>query len=188
MRLMPASSGVAEQRAVAPRPGPLLAVLLNPPSASTGARTLGAVRRAAQALGFDGYEIVNLFAEPTPTVIELNGVTGQESAWPVLQSQLREALRVAGGVLGGWGVAGASGPLRVLRAQRAAWLLEEAKRIGHKEVWMVGGESRHPSRWHQYVADRHGRTDGGTFEERLRQVLVPIPLCTCGVEDRRDDR
>jgi hypothetical protein len=154
----------------------LLAVLLNPPSASTGARTLGAVRRAAEVLDFDSYEVANLFAEPTPTVVELNLFTGHEKAWPEVQERLREQLRAAGGVLAAWGVAGAFGRFRQLRDERAAWLIDEAERVGHEEVWMVGSEPRHPSRWHQYVADKHGRTRGGTFEERLRQVLVPMPL------------
>jgi hypothetical protein len=41
---------------------------------------------------------------------------------------------------------------------------------------MLGGEPRHPSRWHQYVSDKYGRTSGGTFEERIKQVLVAVPL------------
>lgn len=47
---------------------------------------------------------------------------------------------------------------------------------GITAFWMVGGEPRHPSRWHQFVSDKHGRTTGGTFEERLVQVLVEVPL------------
>ncbi|HMO54364.1 MAG TPA: hypothetical protein PJ994_07665, partial [Tepidiformaceae bacterium] len=105
------------------------------------------MRRAAEVLGFCGYEVVNLFAEPTPTVVELNGTTGHERAWPAIQERLGELLPVAGGVLGAWGVAGASGGLRRLLERRARWLMEEAERNGHKEVWMVGGQPRHPSRW-----------------------------------------
>lgn len=176
MRLMPASSGVAERDLVGRGPGSLLAVLLNPPSSSSGARTVLAVRRAVEVLGFEGYTIANLFVEATPTVVELNAVIGDESSWFETQERLRELVRVAGGVLGAWGVAGASGRLRSMRDRRAHWVLAEAARVGHQEVWMVGGEPRHPSRWHQYVADRHGRTSGGTFEERLREVLLPIPL------------
>ncbi|WP_235856943.1 DUF1643 domain-containing protein [Occultella glacieicola] len=151
-------------------------MLLNPPSASSGARSRGAVRRAAGVLGFDGYEVANLFADPTPTVVELNLLSAHEMSWPELQQRLSEQLRAAHGVLAAWGVAGASGNFRRARGERAAWLIEEAERRGHRHFWTVGGEPRHPSRWHQYVADKHGRATGGTFEERLVQVLTLQPL------------
>lgn len=158
------------------REGHLLAVLLNPPSASTGARSLGAVRRAAKVLGFEGFEVANLFSEPTPTVVELNLLTGHEDSRSQFQRRLGEQLRSAGGVLAAWGVAGASGKFRRERNERAAWLQKKALRLGHEHIWTVGGEPRHPSRWHQYVADKHGRTAGGTFEERLGEVLRAAPI------------
>jgi hypothetical protein len=127
-------------------------------------------------LGYDGYEVANLFTERTPTVVELNRVTTHAGAWPELQQRLAEQLNSADGVLAAWGVAGASGALRRNRSARAAWLMREAQCAGHERIWMVGGEPRHPSRWHQYVADKHHRTSGGTFEERLAQVLTSTPI------------
>lgn len=162
------------------REGYLLAVLLNPPSSSSGARSLGAVRRAAAVLGFDGFRIANLFAEPTATVVELNALTVPGDSWAEVQQRLMKQLPAAGGVLAAWGVAGASGRLRNLRDARAAWLVAEACRCGHDAIWTVGGQPRHPSRWHQYVADKHGRTSGGSFEKRLGQVLELIPLTDYG--------
>lgn len=160
--------------------GHLLAVLLNPPSASSGALSIGAVRRATAVLGYDGFEITNLFGEPTPTVIELNLLTIDGYSWCDRQRVLLQKLHAATSVLAAWGVAGASGELRRQRDQRAAWLMSEAARCGHSCVWMVGGEPRHPSRWHQYVADKHGRTTGGTLEERLAEVLVRVPVTDVG--------
>ncbi|WP_448629883.1 DUF1643 domain-containing protein [Cellulomonas soli] len=162
------------------RPGPLLAVLLNPPSASSGVRSRRAVERAARALGFDAYTVANLFAEATATVVELNELADLVDTATEVHTHLAEHLPAAGGILAAWGVAGAAGPFRRERDARAAWLVAEASKVGHESMWMVGGTPRHPSRWHQYVADRHGRTRGGTFEERLAQVLVEVPLAQSG--------
>jgi hypothetical protein len=52
----------------------------------------------------------------------------------------------------------------------------EAIRAGISNIWMVGGEPRHPSRWHQFVSDKYSRTTGGSFEERLDQVLESVPM------------
>ncbi|PKQ30556.1 MAG: hypothetical protein CVT62_13170 [Actinobacteria bacterium HGW-Actinobacteria-2] len=152
----------------------LLAVLLNPPRSTSGARTLGAVQRAAAVLGFGDLTIANLFADRTMDVIELNHLDSH-SPWPANQSQIATQLSLADGVLAGWGVAGASGAFRCERARRAQWLYTAAAAAGHETIWMVGGEPRHPSRWHQFVADAHGRTPGGSFEERLAHVLVAVP-------------
>lgn len=161
--------------ALSPGDGTLLAVLLNPPSASTGARSLGAVRRATGALGFVCFEVANLFAEPTPTVVELNAVSPVSASWPTVRDALSDQLRTAGGVLAAWGVSGVSGNVKRERDYRAVWTLAEAERLGHHRVWTLAGEARHPSRWHQYVADKYGRCSGGTFEERLGQVLRSRP-------------
>lgn len=156
------------------RNGTLLAVLLNPPSASTGARSLGAVGRAANVLGYASYQVGNLFSEATPTVVELNLLAVSEGSWSIVRERLSQQLRGSAGVLAGWGVAGASGRFRRIRDERAEWLRREAASYGHSSIWTVGGEPRHPSRWHQYVADKHGRTPGGSFEERLKQVLTQV--------------
>lgn len=56
------------------------------------------------------------------------------------------------------------------------WFARQARAAGLSEMWTVGGRARHPSRWHQYVSDKYGRTSGGSFADRLRQVLVRAPL------------
>lgn len=89
--------------------------------------------------------------------------------------QLDVALEGATGMLAGWGVAGLSGQARRLMQAQVAWLAERSAALGIDTFWTVGGEARHPSRWHQYVSDKYGRTSGGTFEERLKQVLVEVP-------------
>ena len=155
--------------------GKLVAILLNPPLSTTGNRSRNAVSRASQLLGYKSVEVVNLCTEATTSIEEL-GLSKSLDGWLWARPKLRIALQSADGLLGAWGVAGLAGAAQRGRDQQVTWLRSEASRIGISSIWMVGGEPRHPSRWHQYVSDKYGRTTGGTFEERLRQVFVRIPL------------
>lgn len=151
----------------------LVAVLLNPPATTGGARSRNAVMRAADVLGYERAVIANLCAVPTPSVVELNSL-GSEG-WDLARAELETVLANANALIAGWGVAGLTGAASERMREQVAWLSERAALVGISGFWMVGGEPRHPSRWHQYVSDKHGRTVGGTFEERIAQVLVQVP-------------
>lgn len=153
----------------------LAAVLLNPPATSTGVRSRTAVLRAAKVLGYEQAVMTNLCAASTPSVVEVN-VLGRE-AWSSARADLSAALTDVGAVLACWGVAGLRGDARQWMHEQVEWLTEQARESGLSTFWTVGGEPRHPSRWHQYVSDKYGRTTGGTFEERIAQVLVEVPVC-----------
>jgi hypothetical protein len=155
--------------------GVLLAVLLNPPRSTPGTRTRNAVERAGRVLGFESVKIANLCSVATPTVVELNKL-GDSGRWHQAREQLTGALRDAEGLLAGWGVAGLSGGAQRARQAQVDWLYSRAREVGIETIWMVGGEPRHPSRWHQFVSDKYGRTSGGTFEERLEQVMVAMSI------------
>ncbi|MCW2855878.1 MAG: hypothetical protein JWR52_1493 [Marmoricola sp.] len=159
------------------RGGVLVAVLLNPPATTTGNRTRNATEGAARILGYDSVEVVNLCKTATSSVVELNDLRADDG-WTLARHGLKRALRSADGVLGAWGVAGMSGAARGARDKQVEWFIAEAERSGFATLWMVGGEPRHPSRWHQYLADKYGRTSGGTFEERLGQVIEAVSLAT----------
>jgi hypothetical protein len=153
----------------------LLGVLLNPPLSTPGNRTRNAVTRAGRVLGYDGVEILNLFADATRSVVELNAETVGDG-WARTRGELSAGLRSATGVLAAWGVSGMAGAARQARDEQVAWLMAEAVQAGVSSFWMVGGEPRHPSRWHQFLSDKYGRTTGGSFEERLVQSLVAMPV------------
>lgn len=155
--------------------GVLLAVLLNPPGRTPGTRSRNAIEMAARLLGYDSFEIVNLCSDATPTVVELNKL-GHGPGWQDARQHIAEALRRTDGLLAGWGVTGLTGDGRRALVEQVAWLSGEASAAGIERVWMVGGEPRHPSRWHQYLSDKHGRTSGGSIEQRLNQVLEAVPL------------
>ena len=159
---------------VAAQDGTLLAVLLNPPARTAGVRSRNAVTRAARVLGHDRVVFANLCAIATPTVVELNGL-GCEG-WDLARSELEPLLAETSAVIAGWGVAGLVGEAARRMREQVAWLSRRAGDAGIRGLWMVGGEPRHPSRWHQYVSDKYGRTTGGTFEERIAQVMSLVPL------------
>lgn len=154
----------------------LVAVLLNPPASSTGTRSRNAVARAATTLGYDHAIMTNLCAVPTPSVVELNDI--DRDGWDHARGELETALTGASAVLAGWGVAGLTGDAAVWMSAQVEWLSDRAMASGIFGFWMVGGAPRHPSRWHQYVSDKYGRTTGGTFDERIAQVLIEVPLCS----------
>lgn len=165
----------AKRGATAAGQGRLVAILLNPPLSSSGNRSRNAVSRVSQLLGYKSVEVVNLYADPTNSNAEL-AFSETLEGWLRARQNLKIALPSADGLLGAWGVAALAGSAQRERNRQVAWLRTEASRAGLDNMWMVGGEPRHPSRWHQYVSDKYGRTTGGTFEERLRQVVVRVPL------------
>lgn len=149
------------------------AVLLNPPLTG-GHRTSGALARAASILGCDEVRLANLAAVATRNSGELaTAATGLD--WSRARTQLTQVLPASDVLLFGWGVLDHLGGARPAATDQVRWLLLQAQEAGHRTAWAVGA-ARHPSRWHQYTADRHGRTNGGTAADRLAAVLVERPL------------
>ena len=172
---MPPRSAVSSIGERVIRDGTLVAVLLNPPGTTSGTLSRNAVERAAEALGYGDLAILNLCATATASVVELNGLW-DTVGWMSARRELRAGMRTATGLFGAWGIAGLTGEARQARDEQIQWLYTEALGVGLSHVWMVGGEPRHPSRWHQYVSDKYGRTTGGTFGERLAQVIEAVEL------------
>lgn len=148
---------------------PLLALLLNEPSETSGSRTRSAVRAAGEVLGSSEIIIVNLCPIPTKSVVELNA--HRAVPWEASRSVISSYLATRPELLAGWGVAGLTGGVKASLREQLRWLIEASPEDGAR-AWTVGGSARHPSRWHQYVADKHGRTSGGSFRARLDEVLV----------------
>lgn len=156
----------------------LVAILANPRPDATG-RSATRIALAGEILGYDSTRIVNLFTWPSASSRDIALLGKMPEGWQDARRELTEAVYEADGVLVGFGLIPSSresGPQ--LRAQ-LRWLHEELRTSGHVAVWQVGDRPRHPSRWHQYVSDAHGRTAGGTLEERLHQVLRAVPLDDC---------
>jgi hypothetical protein len=132
------------------------------------------VTRAGSVLGYSRIVVANMCASATRSVVELNALA--DDGWELARLEMTASLAGASAVLAGWGVAGLTGQARRRMEAQEEWLSERARDLGIKAFWMVGGKPRHPSRWHQYVSDKYGRTTGGSFEERIAQVLVEVPI------------
>ncbi len=122
-------------------------------------------------LGCDRLVVVNLYARPARDLPELQVVAAVVDGWLEARPGLLGALDEGGLLLAAWGLIKLRGEAGRYQREQLAWLRMHASAVGSGTAWTVGGEARHPSRWHQYVSDRHGRTRGGAPEERLRQVL-----------------
>ena len=149
----------------------LCVVLLTPPLTS-GTRTIGAVRRGAKILGHENFQIANLMSTATQHARDAALVGADEKPWMSARAELRRGMRQSKELLLAWGVLRHLGPARRHAESQVQWLLDVAEDSGHLGAWSVGHDVRHPSRWHQFTADRHGRTEGGDGIERLRQVLA----------------
>jgi hypothetical protein len=148
----------------------LLAVLANPPL-HTKSRSFGRVELAARILGLERMRIVNLFAVASTSSRDIAALGHEPHGWTTARRPIMEALAEADQVLVGFGAIPVTGAARRNLEEQLHWLGETFRLQGHNTVWQVG-QARHPSRWHQYVSDRYGRTAGGSFEVRLREVLT----------------
>ncbi len=127
-------------------------------------------------LGADRCVIANLYDFPADDLPALSVAASDAAGWTAARPKLISAVSSADLLLAAWGLTPLSGAARALRHGQLSWLQDLAADHGHNTAWCIGGEPRHPSRWHQYVSDRHGRTTSGSFEERLDQVLVTRSL------------
>ena len=161
----------------------LAAVLASPPT-TTGTRTRNKTEAALQVTGNDRLVIANLFQPPAANLPSLTQEGRDPDGWLAARPALERALDDADELLIGWGLDRLTGPARHHRAAQIQWVLETADQHGYTHAWTVGGEPRHPSRWHQYVADKYDRAGQGTFVERLGRVLVRVPLPELGPSHR----
>lgn len=161
------------------------ALLLNPPT-TDGAQTRRHLQVAAELLSCNSIEIANLFAMPTHDMPAVNVVGQSNQGWELAQPRLRAVITAADQLLAAWGVGGLSGRALIHQRRQLRFVAAAAQEIGHVQIWTLNGEPRHPSRWHQYVSDRHGRASGASLTERLAMVLTSVRTETlCPLTDLR---
>jgi hypothetical protein len=129
---------------------------------------------AQQILGCDSLTVANLVSVPTQNLRELGMIAGDGQVWHESRPQLEEALNGADDVLLAWGLGGIPGSANRHFLDQTAWVRDVLSAKPAVRVWSIQGETRHPSRWHQYVSERHGRTAGGDFMDRLTEVLTRV--------------
>jgi hypothetical protein len=155
--------------------GGLGAILINPPTTS-GGRTMRHLEAAATALCQPYVAIANLCAFPTRDVNELRRFAADPTMWHAARPDLERVIEQSDALIAAWGVKAWSGPPAVHLRDQLTFVQRVALDAGKNEIWTLHGEPRHPSRWHQYVSDRHGRATGGTLAVRLACVLEAVPL------------
>ena len=166
------SQAQGDMRISKPPARTLGALLLNPPLGN-GVVSTGRVAVVAQLLACDTFQIANIFSIPTKSLSEVNVVGRSEDGWLAARPAILELLSRADKIVIGWGIGGLSGPARLNLKAQSAWIAENLRTRG-LTCWSVSSAPRHPSRWHQYVSDRHGRAGSGPFDERLGRVLVEL--------------
>jgi len=150
----------------------LLAILANP-STRPNTRTEQRVGLAASILGYGRFEVANLFQPASSSSRDIQHLGAESQGWLSARGAIEQALPRADTVLLACGILRLSGDPRAHLAEQRDWLREQLAAESHHEVWQVG-DARHPSRWHQYLSDAHGRTNGGTFAERLHEALKRV--------------
>ena len=148
----------------------LCAILLSPPR-TPGVRTRQAVARAANLIGCPEVRIVNLVSRSTDDLTALARERVQMFELEEARSSIAAACLDCDDLLFGWGLLAGMGLSRPLIQEQIDWLVDTAIDNGHDVAWAVG-DARHPSRWHQYTADRHVRTSGGDARTKLQAALL----------------
>lgn len=150
-------------------------ILLNP-AQQGGERSLTRIQMAASVLGYDEVAVANLFSVPTRDSKGIRVVGQDEKGWVAARANLRRTIATSHEVMVGWGVHRPTGPAGVHFRDQVDYVHHLLQSSGKTGVWTMGGEARHPSRWHQYVSERHGRATGADFRARLESVVVYAPL------------
>ena len=166
----PTSDEISQSSAQSPLV--LGAILINPPLGNGGAthRHLNALR---EVLSCDLVQIANLLSVPTASTDEIREAGIGAGSWHRARPRVSELIQSADHIVLGWGLGGITGVARQHFHAQVRWVEGELTRRGEGvPVWTVGDGPRHPSRWHQYVSDKHGRAVAGDLQERLRHVLI----------------
>ena len=148
----------------------LLVVGSNPPSQTSGERTLARVEQARTILGFEKVVLVNIFALPTYRSGGVSELGRVPDGWQAARAGLKEALDDCSGVLLAYGVGEPVGTARTLHREQVRWLDAGIKQRA-LPTWWVGGAPRHPSRWQRYTWRTY---PGRPFPAGLAMALVHL--------------
>lgn len=152
----------------------LVVIGSNPPT-TTGERTRRRVELARELLGFRTVEIVNLFSLPTYRSNGLAEVGQTEAGWDQARGDIQTSIAKASAVLLAYGVGVPTGSARHHYRSQVAWLDDLLIAEG-VAVWWVGGEPRHPSRWHRHT---HRIDPTREFRDLLPEVLTQREDARC---------
>lgn len=128
----------------------LLVVGSNPPSQTSGRRTLGRVEQARVILGFEDARLVNLFGGSSYRSGGVSELGVEPTEWLAARTDLEIGLASASAVLLAYGMNPPTGRARSHFRDQVEWLDSRTAALSLPS-WWVGGGPRHPSRWQRYT-------------------------------------
>lgn len=150
--------------------GRLLVIGSNPPSQTSGDRTVRRADLARAHLRFAEVRLVNLFALASYRTGAVAALGADAGGWLAARGPLSDGLRQADGVLVAYGVQEPSGAARAHHRAQLRWLVDEVVSLD-LPVWGVGGAPRHPSRWQRFTSRAY---PGVPFPDALKLSLTII--------------
>lgn len=128
------------------------ALMLNSSFDEKASTSYPVLQAVAERKGWGSVEVANLFPVRRRNSKAL-AVTSVKRA-DVLDARrnIEAVLARATEVLLAWGVSRLPGEHARLHREQVEWVVSRAGFHEHESAWMMGGETRHPSRWGQYVA------------------------------------
>lgn len=151
-------------------------LMLNPSLDEEGSTSYAVLAMVSERKGWDSVEVANLFPVPTRNskVLAASSLTREHilSARPRIETAIAHSTDV----LFAWGVSPLPGIAGQLHREQVEWVISRTIRYGHEDVWMMGGQTRHPSRWRQYVGPQRALIHGASTAERLERALVRRPV------------
>lgn len=155
---------------------PAGALLLNPSLDEEKSTSYAVLRIMAERKGWSSIEVANLISLPTRDTKLLAAAPLRRSDLIKARPRIESLLARCNEVIFAWGVSLLPGDAGRLQREQIQWVLACAIRHGHQEAWMMGGVTRHPSRWRQFVGPQRALVEGRTTAERLEQALVRRPI------------
>ncbi|MDP5228550.1 MULTISPECIES: DUF1643 domain-containing protein [Arthrobacter] len=152
------------------------ALMLNPSFDEKASTSYAVLEVVAELKGWSGVEVANLFPMRTRNSKALAATSVRRADILEARINIEAVLGRAAEVLFAWGVSRLPGEHGRLHREQVEWVVSRVAFYGHESVWVMGGETRHPSRWRQYVGPQRALISGGSTVERLDRALVRRPL------------
>lgn len=152
----------------APSRGLLVAICSTPPL-TKGLRTLNRLAMAQELLGYKELAVTNIFGVATRATGDIANLGIELQPWLDSRPDLEKHILRADGIVLAYGTSAPTGPARQHWKAQTKWLLSLVNERS-VPVWLVNGETRHPSRWQRHT---FRQSPDLPFKEALALALQP---------------
>lgn len=151
-------------------------LMLNPSLDEEASTSYAVLHTVAERKGWGRVEVANLFPVRTRNSKALAATHLKRSDLLQARPHIAAVLARATEVVFAWGVSPLPGAQGQLHREQVEWVISRTAFYGHESAWMMGGTTRHPSRWRQYVGPQRALVAGASTAERLDRALVRRPI------------